>query len=103
MWLIAGLGNPGPDYASHRHNVGFMVVDELRRRWGPEVAAVSKKFHSEFTQADHKGERIYLQKPMEYMNLSGQAIQRAMAFYRIEPAQVLVVHDEIDLPLGRIR
>jgi PTH1 family peptidyl-tRNA hydrolase len=107
MWLVAGLGNPGPDYASHRHNIGFMVVDELRRRF--EAEAPRTKFGSELCQVERRGgpererQRIYLQKPMEYMNLSGQAVQRAMAFYRIEPAHVLVVHDEIDLPLGRIR
>ncbi len=80
-----------------------MVVDELRRRWGTAVTGARDKYGSELAQADRGGLRIYLQKPMEYMNLSGQAVQRAMAFYRIEPARVLVIHDEIDLPLGRIR
>ena len=101
MWLLVGLGNPGPEYADNRHNIGFMVLDELRRRLS--ASAGSRKFGSELGQADRAGVRLYLQKPMEYMNVSGQAVQRAMAFYRIEPKQVVVIHDEIDLPFGKLR
>lgn len=101
MWLVVGLGNPGPEYADHRHNIGFLVVDELAGRW--QAAGPQRKLGSELRQADRAGERIYLQKPMEFMNLSGQAVQRAVAFYRIEPRRVIVVHDDIDLPLGRLR
>ncbi|MCS6912957.1 MAG: aminoacyl-tRNA hydrolase [Myxococcales bacterium] len=101
MWLVVGLGNPGPEYADHRHNIGFLVVDELVRRW--QAAGPQRKFGSELHQIDRAGERIYLQKPMEFMNLSGQAVQRAVAFYRIEPRRVIVIHDDIDLPRGRLR
>lgn len=78
-----------------------MVLDELRRRFS--ASAGSRKFGSELGQADRAGERLYLQKPMEFMNVSGQAVQRALAFYRIEPQRLVVIHDEIDLPLGRLR
>lgn len=101
MWLVVGLGNPGPDYEAHRHNVGFMVLDRLLRRFG--AGSRSHKFASELSQADRNGQRIYLQKPLEYMNLSGQAVQRAMAFFRIPPDHVIVIHDEIDLALGTLR
>jgi PTH1 family peptidyl-tRNA hydrolase len=102
-WLVVGLGNPGADYADNRHNVGFMVVDELARRWGGSVGAFRGKFGSEILSLEHRGCRVHLQKPQEYMNVSGGPVQRAMAFFRIVPAQVLVIHDEIDLPFLRLQ
>ncbi|HNN91919.1 MAG TPA: aminoacyl-tRNA hydrolase [Pseudomonadota bacterium] len=102
-WLVVGLGNPGSDYAGNRHNVGFMVVDELARRWGAGPGAFRGKFGSELLSLDYRGRRIHLQKPQEYMNVSGGPVQRAMAFFRIVPAQVLVIHDEIDLPFLRLQ
>src|SRR5262249_50545866 len=97
MWLVVGLGNPGRDYADTRHNIGFMVADELCRRW--QLGAWRQKFGGEIAQ---KGDLVAL-KPLEYMNLSGQAVQGAAGFYKVEPEKVIVIHDEIDLPLGRIR
>ncbi len=102
-WLVVGLGNPGSDYAGNRHNVGFMVVDELARRWGASPGAFRGKFGSELLSLDYRGRRVHLQKPQEYMNVSGGPVQRAMAFFRIVPAQVLVIHDEIDLPFLRLQ
>lgn len=102
-WLVVGLGNPGPDYAGNRHNVGFMVVDELASRWGAGRSAFRAKFGSELLQVDHRGQRVQLQKPQEYMNVSGGPVQRAMAFFRIPPSHVIVIHDEIDLPFLRLR
>lgn len=104
-WLIAGLGNPGPGYKNDRHNLGFMVVDELCRRWGVAGSAFKAKFGSEIASADVSpgGIRVYLQKPMEYMNVSGQAVQRAAAFFQVEPANLVVIHDEIDLAFGKLR
>jgi PTH1 family peptidyl-tRNA hydrolase len=102
-WLIAGLGNPGPDYAAHRHNAGFMVADLLAARWGDGPSAFRNKFSSELLQLDWRGQRIALQKPLEYMNLSGGPVQRALAFFRIPPANLIVIHDEIDLPFLRLR
>ena len=97
MWLVVGLGNPGREYEHTRHNIGFMVVDELARRWN--AAGWREKFGGEIAQAKD----VLMLKPQEYMNVSGQAVQRTQAFYKIEPSQTIVVHDEIDLPFGKIR
>lgn len=106
-WLVTGLGNPGPEYADHRHNIGFMVVDVLAARWGVSSALFRNKFGSLLAQTDCKlgGAmlRVHLQKPMEFMNLSGGPVQRAMAFFRIPPKNLIVIHDEIDLPFLRLR
>lgn len=96
MRLVVGLGNPGTRYAGTRHNAGFLVVDELARRWGGAW------------RAERQAERlalpgITLLKPRTFMNLSGAAVQAELARYRIATADLLVVHDDIDLPLGRIR
>src|SRR5262245_54576932 len=102
-WLIVGLGNPGRDYASNRHNVGFMVVDELAHRMSGSHSGFRNKFSSELLSIDFHGQKVHLQKPQEYMNLSGGPVQRAMAFFRIAKSQVLVIHDEIDLPFLRLQ
>src|SRR5215470_9933453 len=101
MWLLVGLGNPGPKYSRNRHNIGFMVVDELARRTRAE--SFRGKFGGELTTSEVGGERCVLLKPQEYMNVSGRSVQRASAFYQVEPKEVVVVHDEIDLPLGTLR
>ena len=93
--LIVGLGNPGPRYAETRHNAGFLVVDELARRWG--VAFKKTKNANEA-----RGPALLLE-PLTFMNLSGSAVQAVLARERIAPTQVLVVHDDIDLPMGRLR
>jgi peptidyl-tRNA hydrolase, PTH1 family len=95
MWLVVGLGNPGREYADTRHNIGFMVIDELARRW--KLSGWRSKFGGEVAQEKD----IVVLKPQEYMNLSGAAVQRTKAFYKAE--QIVVVHDEIDLPFGKLR
>lgn len=102
-WLVAGLGNPDPEYAGTRHNAGFLVVETLARRW--DARPWSNRFHGRFTQAAPAGADgpVLLLQPMTYMNLSGRAVQGAMAFYRIAPARVLVVHDDMDLEFGTLR
>ena len=101
MWLVVGLGNPGTQYADHRHNLGFRVVDELARRAGSPAARA--KFGAELCDAKVAGERVLLCKPMEYMNLSGQAVVRTSAFWKVPPAETIVIHDELDLPFGQLR
>lgn len=101
-WLIAGLGNPGEKYARNRHNVGFVVVDELARRSGLATWK-SNKLGAESTSGMVAGTKVVLVKPQEFMNLSGFAVQRALDFHNIEPASLLVAHDEIDLPFGIVR
>ncbi len=101
MLLFVGLGNPGKEYASHRHNVGFMAVDELARR--VKADAFREKFSGEWARAEIAGEPAVLLKPMTYMNESGRSVQAAMAFFKIAPAEVMVLHDELDLPFGDVR
>lgn len=101
MWLIVGLGNPGSEYANTRHNIGFMAVDAIAYAAG--IGHQQSKFQSEMRSGDAAGERLILLKPQTYMNLSGRAVQAAMAFFKIPPARIIVMHDELDLPLGKIR
>ncbi len=100
MWLIAGLGNPGSEYAGNRHNIGFMIVEELRRRSG---AGWKEKFSGKFARAAVGGAEAVLLCPMTFMNLSGHSVQKASAFFGIAPEQTLVVHDELDLPWRTVR
>ena len=101
MWLVVGLGNPGREYASHRHNVGFMVVDDVASRLRTD--SMREKFSAQWTKGDHAGEQLVLLEPQTFMNESGRSVQPAAGFFKIAPANVLVVHDELDLPFGEIR
>jgi peptidyl-tRNA hydrolase, PTH1 family len=101
VWLICGLGNPGPKYAGTRHNIGFMVVDRLAERWG--APAFASKFKGELASARMAGEPALLLKPLTYMNVSGDSVQPAMAFYKLAPADLIVVHDDLDLSLGQLK
>ena len=96
MFLVVGLGNPGPKYAGNRHNVGFMVVDALA---SDRAVDFRDKFNGEFAKADG----VALLKPMTFMNLSGNSVQRAMQFFKVPLTQVLVIHDELDLEFGDCR
>ncbi|HIK40491.1 aminoacyl-tRNA hydrolase [Thermoleptolyngbya sp. M55_K2018_002] len=101
--LIVGLGNPGAKYDRTRHNVGFMLVDELARSWQINLAD-HKKFQGIFGEGTgpHR-DKIRLLKPQTYMNLSGQSIRAVVDWYKLSPESVLVVYDDMDLPLGRLR
>ena len=103
MWLVVGLGNPGREYQDNRHNIGFMVVDELARRCA--APAFRAKFRAELTQTvlPRDGQPAILCKPQQFMNLSGQAVASAAGFYKVAPAQIVVIHDELDLELGRLQ
>lgn len=105
MWLVVGLGNPGAKYERNRHNIGFRVVDELARKHN--LPAWSTKLGGDTTAGivttERGRERAVLLKPMEFMNLSGFAVQRTAAFHKVDADQILVVHDEIDLPFGSVR
>ena len=101
MWLVTGLGNPGPRYAGNRHNVGFELVDRLARSWA--APAMRDKFSGEYTKASFAGHDVVLLKPMTYMNLSGECLQKAMTFFKVPLARVLVVHDELDLEFEDVR
>ena len=99
--MIVGLGNPGKEYSGTRHNVGRMVVDILAERNGAQIGR--RKFKSRTGDMRFAGEKVILLKPSTYMNLSGGAVAAAMLFYDLEPEEVLVVCDDVDLPAGRLR
>jgi PTH1 family peptidyl-tRNA hydrolase len=104
--MIVGLGNPGPEYARHRHNIGFQVVDLFAERHGLGFDKFQKRGRVAIGNVKLRGGwigRLMLTKPMTYMNSSGEAVAQLAAFYKIVPGQILVVHDDLDLPLGRIR
>lgn len=105
MWLLVGLGNPGRKYERNRHNVGFRVVDELERRHA--LGGFRTKFGGEaaagMLQIGGRPHKAVLLKPMEFMNLSGFAVQRAVQFHDIEPERIVVIHDEIDIDFGRLK
>jgi peptidyl-tRNA hydrolase, PTH1 family len=98
--LVAGLGNPGPEHARDRHNVGWMVVDELARRHG---GSFKGKFRGRIADVRVDGARLALLKPETYMNESCASIQSAASFYKLSPDQVLVVHDDVDLATARLQ
>ena len=98
--LVVGLGNPGREYATTRHNVGFMVADELARRHG---GSWRSKFSGEIADVRLDGARLALLKPQTYMNESGRSASAAAKFYKVEPEDLLAVHDEVDLELGRMQ
>jgi peptidyl-tRNA hydrolase, PTH1 family len=98
--LVAGLGNPGREYADTRHNVGFMVCDELARRHG---GSFRSKFSGELAEVRVEGSRVALLKPQTYMNESGRAVRPAARFFKVDPGALLVVHDEVDLEPGRLQ
>ena len=97
--LVVGLGNPGREYARNRHNVGYLVVDELARRHG---GAWRSKFSAQLAEIRLDGHKIALLRPETYMNESGRAVSAAARFYKLEPGEVLVIHDEGDFDLGRL-
>jgi PTH1 family peptidyl-tRNA hydrolase len=98
--LVVGLGNPGREYAGNRHNVGWMVVEELARRHG---ASWKSKFSGQLAELRLDGHRVALLKPETFMNESGRSVGAAARFYKLEPDAVLVVHDEMDLEPGRLQ
>jgi len=101
MKIIVGLGNPGREYANTRHNLGFMVVDELLRRAGG--GSFRQRFKAELGEVAFGTEKIVLVKPQTYMNLSGHAVREAASWYKVPRSDILVVLDDLDLPFGTIR
>ncbi|MEM1365948.1 MAG: aminoacyl-tRNA hydrolase [Pseudomonadota bacterium] len=101
MRILVGLGNPGAKYAAHRHNIGFMAADEIHRRHG--FSPWKKKFSALMTDGNIGGVKTVLLKPQTFMNLSGQSVGEAMRFYKLSPADVVVMHDELDLAPGKVR
>ncbi|MDP9848896.1 PTH1 family peptidyl-tRNA hydrolase [Streptosporangium lutulentum] len=100
-WLVVGLGNPGPEYAANRHNAGFMVLDELAARAGGRFK--THRSRAEVLEGRLAGVSAVLAKPMSFMNLSGGPVKALTDFYKIDPAHVIAVHDELDIPYGALR
>jgi PTH1 family peptidyl-tRNA hydrolase len=101
MKVICGLGNPGREYERHRHNIGFQVVEALGARW--KASAWQSKFDAECASTTVGDEKVLLLKPQGFMNRSGLSLGPAVRFYKVEPADVLVIHDELDLPFARLQ
>ena len=100
-WLIVGLGNPGQKYEHTRHNMGFLTVDLLAEKLGVKLNKV--KFKSAFNIARFAGCKCLVMKPQTYMNLSGEAVHEAVQFYKIPAERVLVIYDDVSLPVGKLR
>jgi len=100
--LIVGLGNPGPEYRDTRHNVGFKVIDALAERWRAQDQW-REKFEALHIKTNVGDEAVILAKPLTFMNLSGQAVAGLSGFYKIAPADILIVTDDVAIPLGRLR
>lgn len=102
MKLIIGLGNPGPEYTGTRHNFGFVAVEHAAEKYGSKWKKKSK-FHAQIAKAKIAGEVVLFAKPMTYYNLVGQAVRVMRDYYHISNADILVIHDEMDLPIGTLR
>jgi PTH1 family peptidyl-tRNA hydrolase len=100
-WMVVGLGNPGPEYRGTRHNIGFAVIDALAAKHN--TALKTRKHHALYDVVTINGHSVLLVKPLTFMNLSGQAVKALAREFRIEPANIVVVTDDLDLPVGRIR
>jgi PTH1 family peptidyl-tRNA hydrolase len=99
--LIVGLGNPGPKYLWTRHNAGFIVLDRFASLAG--IAATRKSFSGLYGEGEFKGNRLFLLKPQTYMNLSGRSVAEALRFHKLAPSDLIVIHDELDIPFGQIK
>lgn len=101
MFLIVGLGNPGAEYAKTRHNVGFTVADALADKY--DFSPFRSKFDGLVAEGKIGDEKVYLLKPQTYMNLSGNSVVKAASFYKILPQNIVVIHDDMDLPVGKLK
>lgn len=100
-WIVAGLGNPGPEYSGNRHNAGHMVADLLAERMGARFKA--HRSRNDIAEGRLAGVPVTLAKPRTYMNLSGGPVAALSAFYKVPPERIVVVHDELDIPFGSVR
>ncbi len=100
-YIMVGLGNPGKEYEKTRHNVGFMALDYMANKLGTEIDSV--KFKGLCATAEFNGKKILVLKPQTYMNLSGASVLAAMSFYKVSPERVILIFDDISLPVGKIR
>lgn len=100
IYMVAGLGNPGKEYSQTRHNIGFIVVEEIARRYN--LTFNSSRFDADITKGIIEGKHTILVKPQSYMNRSGYPVQQISSYFKIETSNIIIIHDELDLPCGRI-
>ncbi|MFH1036819.1 MAG: aminoacyl-tRNA hydrolase [Patescibacteria group bacterium] len=103
MILIAGLGNPDKKYANTRHNVGFRAIDEFRGKNAFPGFKLNKKFIAEISESSFSGKKVILVKPQTFMNESGKAVRKSIENWKLEIGNLVVIHDDIDLPIGKIK
>jgi PTH1 family peptidyl-tRNA hydrolase len=101
LWAVIGLGNPGRRYTGTRHNVGFVLVRRMARRWGAKFR--TRKYGAKIAEVMRNDERLVLAQPQTYMNSSGTAVRQIVEAYRIPPQNLVVVYDDLDIPVGQIR
>ncbi len=101
MYLVVGLGNPGDEYRYTKHNSGFLIIDRIAEKLGVQIN--KKKFKGLFTQKDINGEKVFFLKPQTYMNLSGESIIEIVNYYKIPKENVIVIYDDIDIEIGKMR
>jgi len=101
MKMIVGLGNPGKEYENTRHNIGFMIVDEYAKHYN--IKDFKTKFNGMYAKIYRNGEFFILLKPLSFMNLSGVVVKKFASFFKIKPEDILVIHDDLDLPIGKIK
>lgn len=101
MYLFVGLGNPGKQYEQHRHNVGFMLIDQFCQ--DQQTLSLKQKYHGAYEELSLEGKKVAVLKPMTYMNKSGLSVGEAVKFYKIPPENIFVFYDELDLPPGKVR
>lgn len=103
MKLIIGLGNPGKEHENTRHNLGFLLVDKLQKEFGFPDFSLNNKFSSETSEGNYNGNKILLAKPQTFMNLSGTAVKKILDFYKLTPDDLIVIHDDLDIPAGKYK
>jgi peptidyl-tRNA hydrolase, PTH1 family len=107
MKIIVGLGNPGKEYIDTRHNIGFEIVEKIKNDWNFSPWEFNKKFNAEISTGDYKlkttNQKLLLIKPQTFMNLSGEAVQSILAFYKLVPDDIIVIHDDLDIPVGKYK
>ena len=101
MWLVIGLGNPGTEHAEQHHNVGFMAIDRMAADYN--FPSPRQKFNAHIIETSFNGDKVLWMKPQTFMNLSGKSVAEAARFYKIAPDNIIVLHDELDLPVGKVK
>jgi PTH1 family peptidyl-tRNA hydrolase len=103
MKLIIGLGNPGEKFQNTRHNVGFLMVDKIKEKYAFPDLEFNKKFNAEISKGTISNSEVLLVKPQTFMNLSGESVRAVLDFYKTSPDDIIVIHDDLDIPLGKYK